>query len=203
MNNLRSSGRHMIYLSNEVSVQKSNYFLNVNYSIPGVGSGKLVYKYSVGHQHHFSPQTFESPIIAVLDGSRWIITAPNGDRYEFLPNPSSRKNGNLRTHKYRKNISSTGYYYSSLQENNIEPREVVTDWYCAKITNPFSTDAIFFKGKSYGAKIDFFSHWRQDALKGLPFNSAYSGQPQYFQGFIITSIESSIESLDLIYEEID
>jgi RHS repeat-associated protein len=220
-----NTNQKMFYLQNEISVEKANFFMNVNYSIPGVGSGKLVYIYSKGADHFFSPNAFESPILAVLNSGRWEITAPNGDRYEFVGNPSLRENGNLRTHKYRLDpraptidttvigvdttlhtVHPEGHlynHYSPHQQFNIKPREVVAEWFCTRISNPFASgDAIFFDGEPYGKKLDQFGVWRQEALKEAPFSSGYSGIPEYYQGFLLKKVRSGTEELELNYERV-
>jgi RHS repeat-associated protein len=204
-------GYHMMYRSGEVTVEKSLHFLNLNFSIPGVGSGKLNYKYSIGGAHHFSPNTFEQPLTVILRQGIWEIIAPNGDEYTFLPVVSIRKNGNLRTHRYTDNYVGGSPPYNMYspayqpdnnnypQVLNIFPRQAVAEWYIGRISNPISTESISFKSESYGSAIDHFSNWKQGSIRRLPVTAPYDGMPDISLGYHLTEIRSSTEVLKLEY----
>lgn len=206
-------GEHMFYLTTEIEDEKSVHFTNIKLILPGHGSHKLVYKYYKDGQYHFAPHSFSEPIEVRLDGSRWLVYMPNGDRYTFLSRVSLRQASNIRTHRRRQhrdqsqpfnNMYKASYSdgdYDFQDADRILPKKVVAEWYCTSISNPMSTDKIFFRGRIVGAEeVDLYAEWRQDALQHQPLTSPYVVFPSFEGRYELLTIQSLKEQLVVDYD---
>ena len=194
---------HRYFLPAEIYQESQLFYFNPQFSIPGVGSGRLVYKYSIGEEHYFSPMTFQSPVDFILIGSSWKVKASNGDIYDFGPTVGYRQGPGFRYHKQDDVYTSTSkMIYGDHYEHVLLPQKEILEWTCISISNVMSVERISFIHDNYGEDIQLFSEWDQACFDDLAgnFQSPYNFElPKVYKGRVLTEIRSSTEVLILEY----
>lgn len=200
----QGGNRRKVYNREDYYREKALYFMNLTVNLPGVFSGRLVYKNSRGNNHYFVPARFETVLEVKLIGSTFEAVTVDGTTYKFTPVPVFREGPNLRTHllrpigspayNTRNDYGTFGmlYHYSYESQNsgssgrtplfpnapNITPRQGVSQWTCVQISNPAKDpERITFKGKFTGKEIDLAGVWRQQIFTSQPFFSPYNFFP--------------------------
>lgn len=190
----------------DVRRENSLHWFAPNLSIPGVASGRMIYKsQEPGHRAVFVLHTFDTYIEAYSDGARWEVVLPDGIKYYFNMAQITERN------------PSQSRLPNPLQENNevvaatLFPRGEVAAWYLTNIVNPnFSEDEIELVYKGFG-KIDFYKEYAQYLFKGNEgilaemFGTEHSGRFVPYKDLLLVGVKSTsqdidIERLDLEYE---
>ncbi len=148
------------YFANDQEIQEegSLYWFAPQLSIPGVASGRLVFKCEDDNESIFVLNTFEDYIEARFDGHHWRVILSSGIVYEFrYTRLSDRNASNQRMDKHlhnnKQNIAAS-----------VIPKTEITSWYVSKIRNPnVSGDEIRFRYKTYG-KFNFYKEYLQPRL---------------------------------------
>jgi len=149
-----------IYELPEALDEGSLYWFSPTLNIPGVASGRLVYKYYRGNAYHFVLHTFEKYIEATFDGGTWEVLLDDGTRYSMIPaviNYRTPSNQRVQEESFHNTINTNecdvGYGGGALA-NLVLPKLEVISWYCSKISNRNLIGAIHFKYETFGA-FDF------------------------------------------------
>ncbi|MEM6395796.1 MAG: RHS repeat-associated core domain-containing protein [Bacteroidota bacterium] len=193
-----------IFLATDINREGNLYYFNPQYNIPGVGSGKLVYKYSIGDDHHFAPMSFQKPIKFVLSGETWQVTTSDGTIYQFTGSINYRRGPQLRYHKLRPHhsVGPDKMFYNDLYFNEY-PNPEVAEWVCSSIRSSTSPERISFKYESYG-HFNLFGELEQscfDEIAAANVSSPFTNTPpKTYVGRYLTEIRSSIEVLKLEYD---
>ena len=141
-----------IYSTDEALDEGSLHWFSPMLNIPGVASGRLIYKYKQGDKkHHFTLHAFDRYLEAIFDGGRWEVITDDGTRYEMVPAVISYRNP---TNQRVQENTFTGYGGGALSELTMPKMEVIS-WYCTKIYNPNMTGSIDLVYETYGA-FDYF-----------------------------------------------
>lgn len=196
--NSNNSRGNMFYTPREIRVEGDLYWFDPTFSIPGVGSGRLVYKYSRGSYHYFVPQNFESPVEFRMSESDfvWIVTTANGDKYTFSPYPTYRQASQIRIHPSSFNMDAHGgFFYGRYYKDIVKPKIEIAEWVCKSITNSMSVERITFKYQYYGDMINMFQQFDQACFEESP----HYEMPKMYQGYILDQISSTLDILDLEY----
>ena len=143
-------------------------------SIPGVASGRLVFKYldNGNNRAVFVLNAFDGSYIeAYFTGGSWSVQLPDGTIYEFSMKQMAYRNAsNRRVFKYE-NDSPLSADQDTLDSGGrtrllgaIMPKAEVVKWYCTTITHknmPSSANNILFDYDSFG-KFNFFKEFSED-----------------------------------------
>jgi hypothetical protein len=133
------------------------YWFAPSISIPGVISGRLVYKYSeagtAGSINHFALHAFERYVEVVMVDGSWDATLDDGTVYSFsVPAVGTvRLGANQRTGTFRRDQDTNCPALEEKQEvlgKGVQSE--VTTWYVATIQRPEKADAIGFFYKAFG-----------------------------------------------------
>jgi hypothetical protein len=227
---IRNRTHQKVYTTKDYYREKALYFMNLSVNLPGVFSGRLVYKNSRGTTHYFVPARFETVLEVKLIGSTFEVVTVDGTKYTFTPVPVFREGPNIRTHLLRPisseeyqtkiNLATFGMLYheaslgrvgaasTPLYPNapNLVPRQGISQWTCVQISNPSKDPGrITFKGKFTGSEIDLAGVWRQQIFTTQPFLSPYDFFPTvtYADEYVLERIMTGSEQLVMEYEDSD
>lgn len=126
-------------------------------SVPGVASGRAVFKYFSEGSPVFVLQHFEQYVELIFRGGSWDILLQDGTVYEFaLAQNSFRNASNRRAFNYHSEELEDFDLAESIEkkiENTILPKEETLHWYCTRIYNKnhLHTQQIDFSYQKFGA----------------------------------------------------
>jgi RHS repeat-associated protein len=129
------------------------YWYAPTLSIPGVASGRLVYKQKEGDDFVFVLNRFEKYIEARLtmtgtSAYKWRVITDDGTEYLFKYQTLSHRNPtNQRVQQ--------GCQDAATLKQLILPKTEINTWYCEKISHPNHVDNIIFEYSTYGAFDNF------------------------------------------------
>jgi len=111
----------------EVQGEGSLYWFAPQLSIPGVASGRLVFKYEQGNEAVFVLHTFENYVEARFNGEAWKVILSSGIVYEFrMAQISDRNASNQRIdknlHTNKQNIAAS-----------VLPKSEISTWYVSSV----------------------------------------------------------------------
>ncbi|MEL7376485.1 MAG: hypothetical protein AAFN65_05965, partial [Bacteroidota bacterium] len=195
--NANNNRGNMFFDFDDVKVEGDLYWFDPSYSIPGIGNGRLVYKYSRGGVHYFAPQEFESPVEfkLVQYSQSWEVTAANGDKYIFSAYPTYRNAPNMRVHPTSYGGGNPISAYNIDYDDILTPKVEIAEWVCKSISNSMSPERITFKYQFYGDLINMYQQFDQDCFEET---NEYLPPPMY-QGYILEQISSTLDILQLEY----
>ena len=126
-------------------------------NIPGVVSGRMVYKYSDGNEKVFVLHAFERYVEArTFSGQTWVVILDDGTRYEFalaMINHGSASNQRLKTLSWMNNQNEP-----LPTESVVLPKTSYLSWYCTEISHRNMTGNIRFTYESFGC-FDYFQEY--------------------------------------------
>ncbi|MCF8433297.1 MAG: hypothetical protein K9G37_02410, partial [Crocinitomicaceae bacterium] len=203
------------------------YWFSPIISIPGVGSGRAVFKYidvSDSKCAVFVLNKFESPVEIRFYGNTWTVKVADGTVYQFgthLANYQSPSND--RTMYYDHTISTgsdpnetedamlSGVYTNPEKVRNaIEPKLSFSVWHCDLIYNQnFPLQGIKFEYEKYGG-FNYFKEFQQSRYSmvnpqvfnttTLPYSPDYIAYNDVFLKTLKSFVmESSLDILELEY----
>lgn len=151
------------------------FWFSPNVSIPGVFSGRMVFKYKDGQDFVFVPAKFERYVEARyrpdLDNS-WEIILDDGTIYEMRPAVYSYRNAP--NQRIQNSCINDAGEYNGYAEAVYEPKLEVLSWYCEKIHNPNLVGFIRFKYKAFG-EFNYFQEfdrlWMRNARTNFYSNT--------------------------------
>ena len=171
------------------------YWFSPTVNIPGVGSGRAIFKYVDVQDDQcavFVLNKFEKAMEIRFYGDKWLIITDDGKRYEFGTHVSNyRAPSNRRIAYYNSdpNITATsspaehilkeGEYRPANYEgvnpdgikNVIEPKKSYNMWYCNSIMDILSPgNTIWFVYEKYG-EFNYFKEFAQDRYGYLNQNT--------------------------------
>ena len=121
---------------NEAYGEGGLYWFAPMLNIPGVASGRLVYKYESQGQYVFVLHQFERYIEAHFDGNRWEVVLDDGTRYELgVAKVSHRQASNQRVEQvcYESGGGGNTLAQGGPLPNLVLPKTEVLSWYCVRI----------------------------------------------------------------------
>lgn len=200
------------------------YWFSPQVSIPGVGSGRAVFKYVESGEAVFVMSGFEDYIELRLKGSQWHVILSDGTVYEFsravkgFRNPTNNRIFNyptLRNIIHNWGLSGQGHLTTSQRQalyKAITPQEEYISWYVSRIYNRNipSGQTIMFDYEEYG-KFNFYKEYEQlglnEVLKAYspmvgPFYPEFTVAKDIFLKRVkAVDYQSDIEMIELEYEE--
>ena len=146
------------FSANEQQREGDIFWFSPSLNIPGVASGRLVYKYMEASDRVFVLHEFERYVEArMIDGGyTWEVILDDGTRYEFrkaMINVSNAPNQRVPT------LNLAGPEGRSLAL----PKTSFVKWVCTKVYHRNKTGNIQFLYDSYGC-FDFFQELNQSTL---------------------------------------
>lgn len=126
------------------------YWYAPTINIPGIASGRTVYKKKDGNEYVFVLNRFERYIEARLDLStlRWRVIIDDGTEYQFYYLSISHRNPvNQRIQQVCQNVDNL--------KQLIAPKSEITTWYCEFIRHPNHVDTIKFSYRTFGTFDQF------------------------------------------------
>jgi len=168
-------------------------------NIPGVASGRMVYKYTDRNNNAiFVLHKFERYIEAKFTGSGWEVLLDDGTVYHFYVRQGQQRNANNR--RLAGAPSSLG--------SQIVPKVEVTAWYANKISHPNKEGKIYFTYNTFG-KFDQFKEFKQHRLaQAIQVNTCGSpiSEPKLmwsvFKDVSLKTIEAHTEKIEFNYQSI-
>lgn len=165
------------------------YWFSPVISIPGVASGRAIFKYYdvVQRRAVFELNKFEKNLEIYYNGDNWEVVVENGDSYIFRVSLTTvHAPNNQRVIDYSETPNLGGnelndMIFDDLQDdekqerihNVIKPKKGVSVWYCSQISNKnIPSQGITFKYKKFGA-FNYFKEFLQPDLAQAIKN--YSG----------------------------
>ncbi|KXJ04617.1 hypothetical protein AC249_AIPGENE12291, partial [Exaiptasia diaphana] len=161
------------------------YWFAPTISIPGVASGRAVFKYIDQADDNalvFVLNTFESPVEIRFYGNNWTVKLADGTRYEFrthLANYRSPSNqralhydqGDLLNSNANSVVETGGYgTHAESVQNAIEPKQSYSVWHCDLISNQNTPlQGIRFKYQKFG-EFNYFQEFTQSRYVGVRDN---------------------------------
>ncbi len=202
-----------LYTVDEAFDEGNTYWFSPMLNIPGVASGRMVYKYYRENKYYFVLHVFERYVEATFNGGTWEVTLDDGTVYHMIPAVLTyRTPSNQRVNK--SNYAHTDDVCDDVEggkalPNLTLPKEEVISWYCQKITNKNLVGAIHFKYETFGG-FDYnkvFNEqnelWELISDEWLSTNGLL--KPDYsktYKDIILREIDSGYERLLLDYESI-
>ncbi|MCE3295138.1 MAG: hypothetical protein K0R65_852 [Crocinitomicaceae bacterium] len=171
-------GTPLHYTATGAGKEGDVYWLSPEINIPGVASGRGVFKYvdvADDKTPVFVLNEFENPVEIRFKSGRWEVLVSDGTKYVFSKAIKSvRAPSNARTLFYNRNDLSTNnavsdrYLFDELNSdvvNNMMPKESYNVWYCEQITNlNYYQQTISFVYDTYGA-FNYYQEFLQPAFK--------------------------------------
>jgi len=162
-------------------------------SIPGVASGRLVYKYTQRYRGEYVPvfvlHQFDQYIEAKFDGFQWIVTTDDGTEYRMAPTlVNQRTPQNRRTYETDAQIL-----------NFLKPKEEKTKWHVYKISHPNKTGTVNFRYNVFGAfnlAAEHHQRWLMSFFSNNS-NNVPGAKKTYYQDIFLKEIYSESEKLVL------
>ncbi len=197
-----SLGRPTNYAGSEGKL----YWFAPMLNIPGVASGRLVFKYETQGQYVFVLRTFDRYVEAYFDGTRWEVVLDNGTRYKLgMATVSHRNPSNQRVEPACYPSPSNERDGGGALANLVLPKTEVLSWSCVEIYNRNLVGRIRFLYQSFG-KFDFHKVFQQPGFRRVK-KEQWDG---YYKpvlraaarDIILTEIRSGHERLVLDYSTI-
>ncbi len=183
-------------------------------NIPGVVSGRLIYKgtrnNNAGNSMVFILASFDQYYEARFNGSTWEVIAPNGTRYQFSIRHEQQANANdQRVPGASWGSESMIDECSPSFEQQLLPNLTISTWYISQIRHPNKRANITFSYNYYGG-FNFHQEYNQEsivyALHNKPqdcangFNLLSNPTKKTYQEIRLSQIKSDVERLKLEYE---
>ncbi|MBL7830716.1 MAG: RHS repeat protein, partial [Saprospiraceae bacterium] len=193
------------YEITDFATEGSYYWFAPELNIPGVASGRLIYKgvnwYADVPTYVFVLQTFENFIEVHLDqaGTEWTVVLPDGTQYLFSIGMKHFVNAsNLR---YIPELHGSDPNVNVLDKQAV-PKLSINTWYVSTITNANKKGSITFNYNTYGnftinnnyTTTGAYELSSQNLLKGK-FNAGTEPTSE----ILLKSVESETEKLELNY----
>ncbi|MEM9022978.1 MAG: hypothetical protein AAGB22_04505, partial [Bacteroidota bacterium] len=149
------------------------YWFAPTVSIPGVVSGRAVYKYTDNRGALFVLNTFDRYVEIRLAGDRWEVSLDDGTTYRFdLARTSYRQASNQRGFIYGAAPQPQGQPLAPdkmngqsavVLENLVKPKGEFLQWYCTEVNNPSLPLAqrIQFLYETYG-HFNYFKEYSEN-----------------------------------------
>ncbi len=199
----------------EAMDEGSIYWFSPTLNLPGVASGRMVYKYFKNGEHHFVLHAFDRYVEARFNGQKWEVILDDGTIYSLNPavvtyrTPSNQRvqGGAFEGEPDEECLPSHG---GGALSNLVLPKPEVLTWYCTSITNRNIVGEIHFRYQTFGA-FDYNKilttqdvMWENISKNWLGSqNSPIERKPQVtYKDIILTEIESGYERLKLDYQSI-
>ena len=196
-------------------------------SIPGVASGRAIFKYvdvSDDNCLVFVLNKFETAVELRYYGTLWVVTIADGTRYEFKSHLANyRTPSNQRVLYYDQSslmganaaqASSFNNDYGSLAttvQNVIEPKASYSVWYCNSISNTmYPLQKVLFEYDTYG-EFNYFKEFDQVRYEQVRTGVLYTSANTDFSAFSdihlrkISSVvmESPVDIIELDYKTLN
>lgn len=159
------------------------FWLEPYVSIPGVGSGRAVFKYVDGVDANcavFVLNKFSTSVELRFYGTSWVVKVGDGSQYVFegtirqFSAPSNKRqyhfqnNGDYETDDEGSAVVLENSYPAKEDAVNvIEPKIYYNSWYCSRIFHPnYQGQNIVFEYERYGA-VNFFQEFQQENYKDV------------------------------------
>ncbi len=207
------------------------YWYDVVVNIPGVASGRAVFKRFEQNSAVFVMNTFEEPLELRFSGSVWRAYTSDGRIYEFgtarslYTMPSNQRCMDYEAlNKYVLDpFGTTAGLQRQKLLNSITPKGYTTTWYCSQINDPIHLpgESILFSYKAAG-KFEFYKEVHQPAMyevlgyEGMGLTPeefiALDNQPVTFphydtwqeiwlQGLMASTTQCTTEEIELVYDD--
>jgi RHS repeat-associated protein len=184
------------------------YWYAPSISIPGVVSGRMVYKQqevtgsgvNAVTEYVFVLNRFEQYIEARLNMSTylWTVTTEDGTQYKFKYLTVNHRNPSNQRVQFECQDPAS-------MKNLIFPKTEITAWYCDEISHPNHTDKIKFDYKVYG-KFDFFkvfrSNWGTQVNTYVPNTDATNMLPVTGKDVFISRVFSTSDGVNVSSSEL-
>ena len=203
------------------------FWLEPYVSIPGVGSGRAVFKYVDAVDANcavFVLNKFSTSVELRFYGTSWVVKVGDGSVYVF---EGTIRQFSAPSNKRQFHYDNTTYTYSPSDEgtavvlennypvkedavNVIEPKIYYNSWYCSRIFHPnYQGQNIIFEYERYGA-VNFFKEFQQENYKDVHravfADREYSYLPDYttyrhivLQRVIGSSVDGNTDIIELEY----
>jgi len=186
-------------------------------NLPGVASGRLVFKEKEGDEYVFVLHKFERYIEARLikdnvnAWEHWKIIVDDGTQYELRAQTVSHRQASNQRVQTACNTNQTNNNNKDVLANLVLPKTEILTWYCNTITHPNKEGAISFTYKKLG-EFDYFkllSQYEDDSYINSEiskyFYSSSSSKKRRdvtFKEILLEEINSGYEKLTLNYNNI-
>ena len=175
-------------------------------NIPGVASGRMVYKYTDkyqgGERAVFVLHKFERYIEARFDGLGWEVLIDDGTVYHFYTIQGKQRNANNRRH----NVNANG---GAALGSQIVPKVETAAWYANKITHPNKHGSIHFVYDVFG-EFDQFKEFKQyrlaQAIRKYTCGSNISDptlRRGIYRDIFLRKIDAGTEKLEFDYQSMN
>ena len=185
-----------LFTSSESGAEGSLSWFAPQLNIPGVASGRLIYKRQeqIDGVGTFTLAEFDNYVEVKLSGGTWVVTTSDGTLYTFDTQMGSERSPvNQRSTPGNNTTSNT-------IAGGIFPKLDVTTWYLSSIRHLNKLGQIEFKYKTGGFFYDAFSVHSDFYKEFMSTNSAILNRDKpVARDIILKSIESDIEKLVLDY----
>ena len=203
------------------------FWLEPYVSIPGVGSGRAVFKYVDAVDANcavFVLNKFSTSVELRFYGTSWVVKVGDGSVYVFegtihqFSAPSNKRQYHYdnTTHTYSTSDEGTAvvlennYPVKEDAVNVIEPKIYYNSWYCSRIFHPnYQGQNIIFEYERYG-EVNFFKEFQQenyqDVHRSVFVDRSASYLPDYttyrdivLQRVIGSSVDGNTDIIELEY----
>ncbi len=223
-----SPGAGAFYTLDDRDIAKEGdpHWMAPQINIPGVFSGRVVFKCFEDNAAVFVPHSFDQYIEARFWGSHWEIFTSDGTIYKFamakksLANPNNQRflnygsgpSGQLDDVHDQYDSGSTEPDYNGIRKgDSFLPKEYINSWFCTSIDHPNTYgQQISFSYEKYG-EFNFFKefqdqdvlHWFINQFFGRDFMGYGASLPSMaiWSDIHLTSISSS--SANAAYERVE
>ncbi len=179
------------------------YWYAPTLNIPGVASGRMVYKYTDSYRGSeravFVLHKFERYIEARFDGSKWEVLLDDGTTYHFGIRQAKQRNANNRRHNRNERVGA------KVSEEQIVPKVETLAWYINKISHPNKWGDISFLYDTYG-EFDLFQEFKQRSLAQAiqVYTCATNSEPtltrSVYSDIFLRSIDAGTDRLEFDYQ---
>ncbi|MEM1322226.1 MAG: RHS repeat-associated core domain-containing protein [Bacteroidota bacterium] len=142
---------------NEAREEGSLYWFSPMLNIPGVASGRLVYKYYNNNAYIFVLHKFERYVEVHFTGTEWTAILDDGTRYRFYASLVAHRtpsNQRVNMQCYDDGLGKT------VLPKLVLPKSEMLTWYCNHIENYNLMGNITFKYETFG-EMDFHKVFKQ------------------------------------------
>ena len=197
------------------------YWFAPTISIPGVVSGRAVFKYIDEADDKalvFVLNTFESPVEIRFYGNNWTVKLADGTRYEFrthLANYRSPSNqrvlhydqGNLLNANANSVVETGGYStHAASVQNGVEPKQSYSVWHCDLISNQNTPlQGVRFKYEKFG-EFNYYKEFMQSRyvdVRSNVFNSSTNTDFSAYTDIFLKEVHSYVMETPLDVVELD
>ncbi len=190
------------------------FWFSPSINIPGVFSGRMVFKEQDGNEFVFVPHKFERYLEARMSktgansNEMWTIILDDGTRYVFKA--ISISNRNASNQRVQKECVSD----KEVLRNLLLPKSEILTWYCDEITHPNQPGAITFDYETWG-EFNFLSTFSiyssnqsNDEISRYFYNDGINAGVNKkklnigYSDILLKSVSSDFEKLELDYNNI-